>query len=71
MLLNVEAASSHWGDVTSLWDSLKVLVVLVELVEMVGVPGSNREASDIKKRANFIKTLYSIHLASGKNTLTF
>lgn len=43
MQLSVEPASSHWGEVTSLWDSLKIRVVLMEAVEVVGVPGSNRE----------------------------
>lgn len=37
MLLNVKPAPSHWDWLTSLWDSLEVLVVLMETVEMVRV----------------------------------
>lgn len=43
MLLNVKPASSGGGEVALLWGSLKVLVVLMETVEVVRVPVSNRE----------------------------
>ncbi len=38
MLSNGDTASSHWDEGTLLWDSLKVLVVLMETVEVVRVP---------------------------------
>lgn len=66
MLLNAEAhlTGTRWG-------SLKVLVVLMETVEVVRVPRSNREMMKIKNLhpvlANMIN---SVHSAAGC-TLTF
>lgn len=43
MLLNVEPTPSHRDEMTSLCDSLEVLVVLMETVEVISVPLSKRE----------------------------
>lgn len=75
MLPNVEPASSHWEEGTLLWDSLKVLVVLMETVEVVRVPERSREMNKIKNLhqafANMIKTADSVHSAEGRTNSLF
>lgn len=53
----LEAAPSHWGEMVLQRDSLEVLVVLMETVEVVGIPWRHREMENVQELVRITKVI--------------